>query len=167
VPVSALLRAVLRALAKRFADELQGLDPNDRLDVYARRAELYLVMLRRLPETFEVIGGAVHGWLDQHGAAASLRARVLQVLELDEAFCPRVGPSHQITRRFRFAADRVDHFLGRMELPPETAFGLSSTTLDIHHPAHVGEVLMNPDGGSWMRGQIKQSHGEVAMTVVV
>ncbi|MFI5309451.1 MAG: B12-binding domain-containing radical SAM protein, partial [Polyangiales bacterium] len=47
VPVSALLRAVLRALVQRFAAELPGLDPAERMDVYARRAELYLVMLQR------------------------------------------------------------------------------------------------------------------------
>jgi hypothetical protein len=164
VPVSALLRAVLRALATRFAADLPGLDPTERMDVYARRAELYLVMLARLPETFAVIEAAVRDWLELHGASSELRARARQVLALDEAFCPRVGPSHQITRRFEFAADEVERALGRMELPLASAFAEGLVVLDIHHPAHVGEVLKNPDGGSWMRGQIKARPVENADT---
>jgi hypothetical protein len=160
VPVSALLRAVLRALAQRFAGDLPGLDPSDRMQVYARRADLYLVMLRQLDATFALIEAALRDWLAVHAASPSLRARVLHVLELDEAFCPRVGPSHEITRRFAFGADRVERLLGRMELPEESAFAPSQVTFEIHHPAHVGEVLMNPDGGSWMRGQIKHSRAE-------
>jgi hypothetical protein len=156
VPVSALLRAVLRALSQHFASEMTGLDPSDRMQVYARRAELYLVMLRNLEQTFAVIAAALHAWLDRHAATPALRVGMSAVLELDEAFCPRVGPSHQITRHFEFAADRVDYALGRMELPAASAFGGTRVTFEIHHPAHVGEVLMNPDGGSWMKGQIKQ-----------
>lgn len=160
VPVSALIRSVLRRLAHRFAADMPGLDPDDRMAVYERRAEMYLVMLRNLAETFEAIRAALVDWLELHAATPDLRARVLKVLALDEAFCPRVGPSHQITRRFDFTADQVEYYLGRMELPPESAFAAAATAFDIHHPAHVGEVLKNPDGGSWMRGQIKQRHAE-------
>ena len=154
VPVSTLLRVVLRALAQRFAGQLPGLDPTDRMEIYARRADLYLVLLRDLPETFAVIEATVRQWLLRRGASPSLHARASQVLALDEAFCPRVGQACQITRRFDFAADRVEHFLGRMELPPDGAFAAAATSFEIRHPAHVGEVLKNPDGGSWMRGQI-------------
>jgi hypothetical protein len=27
--------------------------------------------------------------------------------------------------------------------------------MEIHHPAHVGEVLKDPDGGAWMRGRVR------------
>ena len=74
--------------------------------------------------------------------------------------CPRVGPSHDISRSFDFTADRVDYYLGRMELPPESAFAPAEVALDIHHPAHVGEVLKNPDGGSWMKGQVRATRRE-------
>ncbi len=167
VPVSALLRVVLRALAQRFAAQLPGLDPGDRMEIYARRADLYLVLLRDLPETFAVIEATVREWLRQHDASASLHARASQVLALDEGFCPRVGPACQITRRFDFAADRVEHFLGRMELPPDDAFAGVVTSFEIRHPAHVGEVLKNPDGGSWMRGRIHVGAGEAAPTPMV
>jgi hypothetical protein len=157
VPVSPLLRVVLHALVREFGAEMPDLDPTDRMAVYERRAELYLVMLRRLDDMFAVVRTAVLGCVAEHAADPSLAARVGMVLELDEAFCPRVGPSHQIHRSFAFEADRVDHALGRMELPLENAFTQGSVAFDIHHPAHVGEVLKNPDGGSWMRGQVKQN----------
>jgi hypothetical protein len=44
-----------------------------------------------------------------------------------------------------------------MELPPDSAFAPASVAFDIHHPAHVGEVLKNPDGGSWMKGQVRST----------
>jgi hypothetical protein len=154
IPVSPLFRSVLRALCRHFAADLPGLDPTDRMAAYERRAELYLVMLARPDEMFAVVRAAVADWLDLHGADAELRQQVDKALALDEAFCPRVGPSHRITREFDFQANQVEYHLGRMELPPRTAFSPARVIVDIHHPAHVGEVLKNPDGGSWMRGQV-------------
>jgi tRNA A37 methylthiotransferase MiaB len=160
VPVSPLLRAVLRELVQHFVSDLPELDASDRMQIYERRAELYLIMLARPDEMFAVVRRAVSAWLDLHTADAALRDWVEKTLDLDEAFCPRVGPSHQITRRFAFAADRVEHHLGRMELPPPSAFAPAEVVVDIEHPAHVGEVLKNPDGGSWMRGQVTQTRSE-------
>jgi hypothetical protein len=157
VPVSAFMRTVLRKLARALASDMPELDPSDRMAIYERRAELYLVMLRRLGDTFAAMREAVDEWMDLHAAPPSLRARAHQVLALDEAFCPRVGPSHDISRSFDFTADRVDYYLGRMELPPDSAFAPASVAFDIHHPAHVGEVLKNPDGGSWMKGQVRST----------
>jgi hypothetical protein len=130
--------------------------------VYERRAELYLVMLERLERTFAVIRDAVLDWVSAHGGDAALRSQMAKVLELDQTFCPRVGQAHQLTASFSFPADRVEHHLGRMELPPESAFSGAPVSLLVHHPAHVGEVLKNPDGGSWMRGQVKQVLSDAA-----
>jgi hypothetical protein len=160
VPVSPLLRAVLRELVEHFVADLPELDASDRMQIYERRAELYLIMLARPDEMFAVVRRAVSAWLDLHAADAALRDWVEKTLDLDEAFCPRVGPSHQITRRFAFAADRVEYHLGRMELPPSSAFAPADVVVDIKHPAHVGEVLKNPDGGSWMRGQVTETRSE-------
>jgi hypothetical protein len=42
-----------------------------------------------------------------------------------------------------------------MELPSREFFeNGSNQTLRISHPARVGEILKDPDGGTWMRGQI-------------
>ena len=46
-------------------------------------------------------------WFDQHGASPELRDQAFKVLELDQAFCPRVGPSHDITRTFAFGFPRT------------------------------------------------------------
>ena len=37
-----------------------------------------------------------------------------------------------------------------------------ATELDIHHPGGVGDVLRDPDGGSWIRGQIETSPAPAA-----
>jgi hypothetical protein len=152
--VSALLRAVLRDLAQAFVHDLPGVDANDRMAVYESRAALYLAMLERADATFGIIRATVARWLREHGASAEHMARVDRVLDLDEAFCPRVGPGCTFDRTFPFAADTVLHRLGRMEQPPEDAFADRPTTLRIAHPGHVGEILRDPDGGSWMRGQV-------------
>ena len=155
VPVSALLRSILRALVREHGAAVEGLDPDDRMSVYAHRADLYLEMLRHHERSFDVIRAAVGAWLEQHGATAELRDQVMRVLELDEAFCPRVGVSRVIERSFAFEADRVEHHLGRMELPPASTFRSASVRFEVDHPAHVGEILKDPDGGSWMRGRLK------------
>jgi B12 binding domain/Radical SAM superfamily len=163
IPVSPLLRSALRALVRHFGADMPALDPEDRMALYERRAELYLLMLARHDEMFAVLRSAVADWLALHVASDELRDQAGKVLELDQAFCPRVGPSHDITRSFGFSADRVEHHLGRMELPPSSAYSDARVVVDIRHPAHVGEVLKNPDGGSWMRGQVKQSRVEGAV----
>ncbi|MGD8860342.1 MAG: radical SAM protein [Myxococcales bacterium] len=154
VPSSPLLRAVLRALVAGIGGDVPGLDPADRMSVYEHRAALYLAMLRRHDETFQIIGEAVRSWLLEHGADPELMEQVGKVLELDEAFCPRVGPSRAITRHLGFAAEAVERALGRMERPEPGLFANAGELLRIDHPAHVGEVLKDPDGGSWMRGRI-------------
>jgi len=81
-------------------------------------------------------------------------AEASRVLALDRAFCPRVGPGGAVDFEFDFAAERTAHHLGRMELPPAECFVPQPSTLRVRHPGAVGEVLLDPDGGSWMRGQI-------------
>ncbi|MDH5671501.1 MAG: radical SAM protein [Myxococcales bacterium] len=154
VPVSALLRSVLRALVEDLLDVVDDLDAGDRMAIYARRAELYLAMLARLERSFGVIAGCVEAWLAEHDADPELRQQVRKVLALDEAFCPRVGPSHVLEQSFDFDAEAVEAELGRMRLPEPESFISARADLRIDHPAHVGEVLIDPDGGSWMRGRL-------------
>ncbi len=156
VPVSALLRTVLRAFARELSVHVPGLDSSNRLAVYENRSELYLEGMKRFDETFQIVRAAVLAWLDEHGVSAELRARAELTLELDEAFTPRVGPTRTIERTFDFDAALVEHHLMRMELPPVAAFDRGARVeLEIAHPAHVGEVLKDPDGGSWFKGTIK------------
>lgn len=152
--VSAFLRAALRALAKEFQPDLPHLDLSDRMNVYENRAALYLAMLRGEERSFRTIAAVLEQWLAERGCDEAFVAEASRVLTLDRAFCPRVGPGGAVELEFDFAADRAAHHLGRMELPPPECFESGATSLRIHHPGAVGEVLLDPDGGSWMRGQL-------------
>jgi len=156
IPVSPLLRAVLRALARDLGHLVPGLDAEDRMNVYENRSELYLAACNHFEQAFAIVRRTVLAWVDEHQVSPELRARVEATLALDEAFCPRVGKARAIKRSFDFDAAKVEHHLMRMELPPDSAFDRGPfVELDIDHPACVGEVLKDPDGGSWMKGNIK------------
>jgi len=152
--VSAFLRTVLRALAREFQEDLPELDMSDRMTVYENRAALYVAMLRDEERAFAVIEGLLAEWLAARGADEAFVSQAARVLALDRAFCPRVGIGGEFESSFDFTADSVAYHLGRMELPPPESFAMTPTTLRIHHPGAVGEVLIDPDGGSWMRGQV-------------
>lgn len=154
VPVSPLLREVLRALVQAFAAVVPGLDATDRMGVYESRDELYLAMLADREAAFAVMRDVIDGWLARHAAGELLRTHVFSALALDEAFCPRPGPSHDLRAHFAFDAARAASHLERMELPPPAAFAHGAVTLRIHHPGGVGVVLSTPDGGRWMRGRV-------------
>jgi len=124
------------------------------MTVYESRAELYLAMLRDEARTFDTISEVLQRWLAERGCDEGFVAEAARVLRLDRAFCPRVGQGGAVDFEFDFAADRAAHHLGRMELPPAECFAPQATTLRVQHPGAVGEVLLDPDGGSWMRGQV-------------
>lgn len=155
VPVSGLLRAILRELASEFSAQLPEFDLTDRMNVYENRAHLYVAMLREEERMFTVIRRVVSGWLAEHCEDADLARRTLAVLDLDRAFCPRVGEGATENIGFDFHASGVETALGRMELPDQALFEEGSSALSVKHPGHVGEVLVDPDGGSWMRGRIE------------
>ncbi|TFH22351.1 MAG: B12-binding domain-containing radical SAM protein [Myxococcales bacterium] len=143
-----LLRAIMRALLDDFGIQL------DRMAAYEQRAELYLRFLNERERAFGVMRETVADWL-AGSAASDLTAAALRVLEIDAAMCPRVGAAHVSTCRFSFAADRAEQALGRMELPEPAIFGTGrGVVMEIDHTARVGEVLLDPDGGEWMRGRI-------------
>ncbi len=162
IPVSPLLRAVLRALAVDAQPDLPDLDLADRMTVYENRSRLYVAALRARERTFATIARVVDAWLIEHGASAELRAQTARVLALDEAFSPRTGLRRNETFRFDFDAERLEWHLGRMELPPAEAFAAAAITLEVEHPGSLGEVLLDPDGGSWMRGQRRDIGGTPA-----
>lgn len=155
--VSALLRRVIDALMEEFADEIPAAARHERMAVYENRATLYLAFLADPGRTFACLRDTVRRHLDETGAS-DLWAKAERILGLDEALCPRTGPSHTITARFDFDADRVLAALGEMEWPEDAAFEPGSgVELEIHHPAEVGNVLIDPDGGSWMRGRVRSA----------
>jgi hypothetical protein len=157
VPVSALFRASLRAIAQTYQAELPQLDLQDRMCVYENRDQLYTTALARPDTLYAALERTLTEWLERHGAEAGFIEQARKVLAIDAAFCPRVGRAHVMEHTFDFAADQVAYFLNRMELPSEACFAPAATSLRISHPGGVGEVLKDPDGGSWFRGQVQAS----------
>lgn len=155
VPVAPMLRAVLRALIEDHASELSSEIRTDQIAAYERRSELFLRFLSEPGRTYATIRRTVETWLVANHAA-DLAPRALRVLELDRALCPRFGQSTRSTHAFDFAADRTLETLSRMEAPDVALLDSScATELDIRHPGGLGEILRDPDGGSWVRGQIE------------
>jgi tRNA A37 methylthiotransferase MiaB len=162
--VSAFLRATLRALAAEFAADLPALDLTDRMTVYENRAALYVAALRDEERAFRTIAAVLDASLRAAGITGERARHAHQVLELDRAFCPKAGPGGIRETSFDFDAVTASHFLGRMELPSPECFATVETSIAIRHVGHVGEVLVDPDGGSWMRGIAVESSGEAAGT---
>ena len=155
IGVSPALRALLRAALVGLREHFEGIDLDDRMAIYEHRATLYLAMLAQRRRLFALLANALAGVFEAADAPAELVQRARKTLALDEAFCPRTGQKRTISRSFAFDASRVLQELDRMELPgPEAFAGRSGPSVQIDHPAHAGEVLRDPDGGSWMRGRL-------------
>jgi hypothetical protein len=154
VPVSPLLRAVLRALIDCFGSAIEGFDGSDRMQVYEQRNQLYLQALADPSRAFDTIEATLMAWLAEHGADAALVQRARQLLSLDAQLCPRTGGETRLQARFDFDASAVCHSLSRMELPGAGSFGAGIHTLEIQHPGGVGDILFEADGGSWLRGEL-------------
>jgi hypothetical protein len=90
--------------------------------------------------------------------ASDLWEQAQKVLALDRALSPRTGPSRTIVESFDFEANLILAALGAMQRPDRAQFASGmGVELEIQHPAQVGEVLLDPDGGAWMRGRIRSA----------
>jgi hypothetical protein len=154
VPVSPLLRAVLRVLIDEFGDGLDDFDGADRMQVYESRNRLYLEALKDPQRCFEGIRNCVLAWLQSHNAAVSLIERARQLLQLDALLCPRTGTETSLIAEFAFDANAVYEALSNMELPADECFEATAIQLRVQHPGGVGVILFDADGGSWLRGEI-------------
>jgi Radical SAM superfamily len=154
VAVSSLLRRVLRALIKTFRHDLPELDLNDRMSIYENRAQLYLTFLNRFEQCFDCIEQTVLTHLQQHQEAKALIHAVKRTLQLDYAFCPRVGDSRVIDINLDFSGTAIRAKLEAMELPFGSDFEKSQQQFQVKIPGGVGDFLKDPDGGSWMRGEL-------------
>jgi hypothetical protein len=154
VPVSPLLRTLLRALLATYAGDIHDLDPGDRMAVYERRNELYLHALARRERSYQVLAEAMAGFCRDHGAEPTVALRLLQ---LDAALCPRTGEERRISADFDFDAAAVERHLAAMELPEPRLLtgGSARAPIIVHHPGGVGEILHDADGGSWLKGSIE------------
>lgn len=96
-------------------------------------------------------------WVEQHFADPSQLAgflhRVRCMLALDQAFAPHVGATRQVSVDFDFDANAVMDVLEGMELPDDTLFAHRPTSIDIHIPGGVGDIIKDPDGGVWVHAE--------------
>lgn len=157
VPVAPLLRTTMRALLAEFRAELGEDIVSDRMMAYERRSEIYLRLLAEPERTYPVIARVFGQWLREHGAT-ELAPRIERVLALDRALCPRSGKAHSAKHEFDFDAAEALTVLERMEHPADALIDTApSVELEIAYPGGVGEVLHDPDGGSWVRGKLRAS----------
>ena len=158
IPVSPLLRLILRALIDNFQHKLAGIDLNERMEVYENRDQLYLVMLDDFKSCFDIIEKTLLEWLHKYKASARLIHAARCILQLDRAFCPRYGQQQQVELTLDFNARPIKKQLDAMELPHSESFNpcdnqhLEKITVNI--PGGVGSFLTGPDGGSWVRGEL-------------
>lgn len=151
VPVSPLLREILRAIVAWQSNAVADVDTTDRMAIYEGRNRFYLSALADLETLFSLLRERVRAHHEHHNADASL---ALAALEIDRAGCPRYGGEHQLEQTFDFDAATVASQLEAMELPAPAALEAAPQTLTINHPGGVGDILHDADGGSWLRGAI-------------
>ena len=149
VPVSPLLRSILRQLLAAFESELPDLDAEDRLAVYEARDHIFLTALSSRRRLYRVIADTLERHYADHDADP---AAALRTLQLDRALCPRSGSETVLERHFDFDAAQTYRALSSMALP---AIGHFKQILRIRHPGGLGEILHVADGGSWLRGMIE------------
>ena len=157
--VGALMRDVLRNLTGEFADALTYL-PGDRMAAYENRSQLYLQFLTHPEDGYASIRRSIVEWMERQSAEDVL-PKVLKLLEIDRARSPRVGDSHRETHHFSFAADEIVETLKALDLPGDALFEEGdSVAIEIHHPGGAGNLLADPDGGEWMRGNFVEAKRE-------
>ena len=157
ISTTGMLRFVLRSLLLELGSTAVVDGEVDQMIAYESRAEIYIALLSERKRAYEVIRRATAAWFVEAGRS-DLVPQAMKLLELDEALCPRVGPTRTIRRTFSYPAHLVAQRLGGMDPVDETLLAREEAVeLEIHHPARVGEVLQDPDGGLWMRGRIVSS----------
>ncbi|MEP5766065.1 MAG: cobalamin-dependent protein [Halieaceae bacterium] len=161
IPVSAMLRAVLRALIGSFAGEIPDFDGSDRMQVYESRNALYLAALADPDRCFAVIQATLAQWLAEHDAAPGLAHKALQLLRLDAELCPRTGAETSYSIDLGFDARSAQSSLAAMDLPADSCFDEYPDNCQVQHPGGVGEILFDADGGSWLQGKISAAPSPV------
>jgi len=154
IPVSPLLRAVLRRLINLFEDQLPDFNGGDRMQVYESRNALYLAALADQEKCYAGIRETLQHWLLEYGAGPELGAQCLQLLDLDKLLCPRMGGESSERLAPGFDAVKIQQQLAAMELPGPECFETLTEEIELKHPGGVAEILFDADGGSWLRGEV-------------
>jgi len=157
VPVAGMMRAILTELCAEFANDIPDLDVNDRMRVYELREELFVTLFSHPDRTYRCAERVAMQWLEAHlgrqHVLAEWQHRVRCMLALDKAFAPRTGATRTTAMDFSFDANAVMDCLEGMELPADALFNAFPTTLGVHIPGGVGDIIRDPDGGVWIHAE--------------
>jgi len=168
IPVSPLLRRILRALVAEYVEDIDALEiaqldlsNDDKMTLYENRAALYLALFDNLERTYRCIRNTTQQWLMACDADTRLFGDIAKLLQLDAALCPRQGPQQEATHSLAFDAHTLSRMLHAMDLPTPQAFATAASELQVRYPGGVGSVLKDPDGGSWLCGEIIEPQSPV------
>ena len=164
IPVSPLLRNILQAVLESVRGEIVDIDINDKMAVYENRARIYLAIFKRFHECFNSINRVVSHWLHQHGASADLISKTLQHIQLDSILTPLPGQKNLANYHFPFKASKIIEALEAMEIPHQDFYTLEEE-LTVETPGGVGDILHDPDGGSWLKGQVQKPFVSLAVEI--
>ncbi len=154
LPVSPLLRQILRGLIEAFKPRLDGLALDNRMDIYEQRDRIYLAVLDQPELLYRTTADIIEMHHTRHGNDAGA---ALQALQLDKALCPRSGTEQKLHTSFSYDAHTVQRALAAMELPAADSWQPADWSLTINHPGGVGDILQGADGGSWLAGSIEHA----------
>ena len=162
LPVAALMRTALRRLLEEFAADAPDLVGPDRMSVYENRAALFQLFIANHARSYEVIAATISAWLEEHPSADGAEA-ARRVLQVDEALCPSVGSAHVRRRYLDFDAAAVEAALARMEPARAAALaGGETREIMVDVPGGVGDIMLDPDGGAWVRGKLRSEPAALA-----
>lgn len=155
--ISSLLRALSRAVLKEYADELNDLNDSNRIEIYERRSAIYLAMLKTPQKTYALLEREILAWLRAEGHSEDFIEKLRCVLALDKTLSPRMGAKTSAWQHFEFDAESLLKTLGAMELPDWNRILDQQQDVLIETPGGVGDILKDPDGGSWLKAKILRS----------
>jgi hypothetical protein len=161
-----MMRSMLHALCAEFSEEIPGLNAAEKMGVYEFREELFVTSFTYPERTYHCLQRVAQQWIEDHMTnkveATNLQLRVVQLLQLDQAFAPHTGATREVTAHFNFDADEVMDTLEGMDLPPAALFAEQATEIRIHIPGGVGDIIKDPDGGVWIHAERSTSKDEHA-----
>lgn len=169
VTTATLMRALLMAVCREYASVLPDLNSDNALSVYENRNRLFTESLRDPQRLYHCLQQVMVQYLSEQatdGSGIPLSARLSMLLELDQALSPRWGAAQEREVTFSFDAAALKQALDDMNDPDDSCFRAGPQTLTIRTPGGVGEILKEPDGGAWLRGEILQQQAAGAARVV-
>lgn len=164
VPVSTLLRKVLYALIDLIKPSLSTIDFNDKMLAYENRSKIYLELFNHLEATYMVINTTIKAWLEDHHAGSELIERTQKHIQLDRIFTPLTGQKSLANYHFAFNATEISKQLEAMEIPEYALYQIENT-LTVETPGGVGDILLDPDGGGWLKGIIVEKQANLAIEI--